>query len=139
MKRILILALGLCAYGSWQASHAEEDAAPPHAYSAGHGYQGQRPFDIEGLLEELRANPEAEFREEGGIIYVSIDSTRTKYSFAGPGLSIYPSVVIQAVVMDEESIFLETTGYTAGDRVQFERWFQGFIEQHKQMQKRFGM
>jgi hypothetical protein len=98
-------------------------------------YKSITPTDRDTLLEEVRNKPGAESREENGALRIKVPSEGKFYFFTLEKHPAHPSVVIRHVFEKNGAIWIEDTGFTAGDKKTFEQWLRQFEESQKAIQR----
>ena len=94
-------------------------------------YKSITPTNRDTLLEEVRNKPGAESREENGALRIKVPSEGKFYFFTLEKHPTHPSVVIRHVFEKNGAIWIEDTGFTAGDKKIFEQWLRQFEESQK--------
>ena len=94
-------------------------------------YTGEKPFDIDKTFEEVKNKNGAELTDEPGLWRIDIQREASVYFFTKEGHFAYPSMVIRKIIESQNSINIETQGYTAADKKIFEGWLKQFQEQDK--------
>jgi hypothetical protein len=94
-------------------------------------YKGEKPFDIDKTFKEVKNKHGAVLTDEPGLWRIDIEKEASVYFFTKKDHFAYPSMVIRKVIESQNSINIETQGYTAADKKIFEGWLKQFKEQDK--------